>query len=142
VAGTRTGCTLLIIPRSGNELTSDPSEGVDMNGDQSTSLFIKDLIRRVHEELYESRREREASGQDPIFEVSALTLEVNFVVVEKKGLKGGLDFRVITAGADKNYEQQQIQKITLSLSALPDEESDSLEFADPAKRFRPREVDE
>ncbi len=113
-----------------------------MDDGQSSSLFIKDLIRRVHEELYESRREREDSGQDPIFEVSALTLEVNFVVVQKKGLKGGLDFRVITAGADKNYEQQQIQKITLSLTALPDEDSDSLEFEDPGRRFRPRETDD
>jgi Trypsin-co-occurring domain 2 len=113
-----------------------------MNDDHSNSLFIKDLIRRVHDELYESRCEREASGQDPIFEVSMLTLEVNFVVVQKKGMKGGLDFRVITAGADKAYEQQQVQKVTLSLSALPDDESDSLEFSDPARKFRPREIDD
>jgi Trypsin-co-occurring domain 2 len=114
-----------------------------MDDGQPNSLFIKDLIRRVHDELYESRSEREASGQDPIFEVSALTLEVNFVVVEKKGLQGGLDFRVITAGAGKNYEQQQIQKITLSLTALPgDDDSGSLEFDNLGRKFRPREADE
>ncbi|GEM_PF-2108845 len=115
-----------------------------MEDEDQQPLFIKDLIRRVYDELYESQREREAGGQDPIFQVSTLTLEVNFVVVRGKGLKGGVDFKVITAGGDKTYEQQQIQKVTLSLNALPIGTSDTedLELPATASTFRPREVDE
>jgi Trypsin-co-occurring domain 2 len=102
------------------------------------SLFIRDLIRRVHDELHESRREREELGQEAIFEVSALTLEVNFIVTEAKDLKGGLDFKVITAGADKSYQQQQVQKLTLSLTAVPVHDSE-LGFDVPSEAFRPRE---
>lgn len=88
------------------------------------SLFIKELIRRVHQELVESQQEREASGQPPIFQVQQMTVEVNFVITESSEAKGGLEFKVITVGGvdlggSKGYQQQQVHKITLLLSALP-----------------------
>jgi hypothetical protein len=91
---------------------------------KSKSLFIRDLIRHVHQELLESRAEREASGQPAIFEVTNLVIEVNFVITESTEGKGGLNFKVITVGGvdvggSKTYEQNQVQKITLTLTALP-----------------------
>jgi hypothetical protein len=134
----------MIIRRLEISLSSIRFTEVEMEDEYPHPLFIKDLIRRVHEELYESRREREDSGQAAIFQVSALTLEVNFVVVQGKGFKGGVDFRVITAGADKTFQQQQVQKVTLSLSALPGGEPDTKDLELPVTEsgFRPREVDE
>jgi hypothetical protein len=101
------------------------------------SLFIMELIRRVHQELLDSKKERERDGQEAIFEVEKLTVEVNFVVTEEKTAKGGLDFKVITADVGKQYQQQQIHKITLSLTALPSEGLGSAENS--ISRFRPRE---
>jgi hypothetical protein len=103
------------------------------------SLFIKELIRRVHEELLASRAERVGADQDPIFEVASLVLEVNFVVTESKEAKGGLDFKIITAGAGASYDRQQVHKVTLTLAAIPTPADGlvGLEVEDPA-RFRPR----
>ncbi|MFG2692572.1 trypco2 family protein [Kitasatospora sp. NPDC048407] len=110
-----------------------------------SDLFIKSLIRRVHAELIESRAEREESGQEPIFSVTGLTLEVNFVVERSREAKGGIEFKVITVGGlniggARGYKQQQVHKITLNLTALSDE-SGSLAGLDQAvSRFLPREV--
>ena len=115
-----------------------------MSDDDATSsdrpLFIRELIRRVHRELLESRAEREEQGLAPIFEVQGMTIEVNFVATESRDLKGGLDFRVITAGGSRRYDNQQVHKITLTLAAPVIVETD--EFGDLERspgRFMPRE---
>lgn len=110
-----------------------------------TPLFIKELIRRVHQELVESREEREAAGEPAIFQVSELTIEVNFVVAQSTEAKGGLDFKIITVGGielggSKEYQQQQVHKIILSLTALPDAGLSVLtDLEESASTFRPRE---
>jgi hypothetical protein len=87
------------------------------------SLSLKQLIRRVTQELVESQREREESGGPALFEVEKLTLEVNFVVTKSKSAKGGFDFRVLTfgginAGASGEHQEQEIHKIVLSLKVV------------------------
>jgi Trypsin-co-occurring domain 2 len=104
-------------------------------------LFVKELIRRVHQELEESRAEREAVGGAPIFEVERLTVEANFVAVDSSQRKGALDFRLITVGGARDIQQQQVHKITLSLLAVGDESSGTIEFDVVPSRFRPRERD-
>ena len=114
----------------------------------SESLFIKDLIRKVHDELIESRTERISSGDPAIFEVEKLTIEVNFVAIVNKDARAGIEFRVITVGGQlgggKSIQQQQIHRATLELVAIPpsqdDESSDILALSDA--RFRPREEEE
>jgi hypothetical protein len=113
-------------------------------------LFIKDLIRRVHAELYASCAERERAKEEPLFQVDSLALEVNFVVTRSAGVNGGLDFKIITAGAKGEYEQQQVHKVTLMMSAIPvggasvqtppdvDNGMIPLEDGDEGARFRPR----
>jgi hypothetical protein len=108
------------------------------------SLFIKDLIRRVHAELLESRAERERSGEPPIFTVQSLTLEVNFVAEKSKDVKGGLDFKVITVGGANlggalTYHHQQVHKVTLNLLATsPGEEDFFSDFDEAPGAFHPR----
>ncbi|HSK74544.1 MAG TPA: trypco2 family protein [Pyrinomonadaceae bacterium] len=95
-----------------------------VNEEQNT-LSLKELIRRVQQELVDSQKEREEKGDDALFEVEKLTLEVNFVVTRSNDAKGSLDFKVLTVGGislggGKNYQQQQVHKIILSLKAIPD----------------------
>jgi hypothetical protein len=104
------------------------------------SLFVRELIRRVHQELLESREERQKSGAPAIFQVEGMTIEVNFVAIDTKGVRGGLDFKVITAGGEKHYENQQVHKITLSLGALPYQGDDAgFKNLEAEPNFRPRQ---
>jgi hypothetical protein len=59
------------------------------------------------------------SGEPAFFVVEKMTIEVNFVVTESKEATGGLDLKIITAGGRKEYQQQQIHKITLDLVVPP-----------------------
>lgn len=108
------------------------------------SLFVRELIRRVHQELLESREERRQSGMPPIFEVERMEIEVNFVAIDSKEARGGLDFKVITiggasVGGGKRYESQEVHKITLSLVALPYEVESRFRDLEAGSRFMPRE---
>ncbi len=78
-------------------------------------LFIAELIRKVHDELTRSQEIRESEGKEPLFVVNDLTIEVNFVATESSSKKGGLDFKIITAGAEKEYNMQETHKVTLNL---------------------------
>lgn len=112
-----------------------------MTAQPDRPLFIRELIRRAHAELLQSRDERERAGLPPIFEVQSLTIEVNFVATESREIEGGIDFRVITAGGQKHFEQQQVHKLTLALGAVAGASSGD-EFSDldrHASRFMPRD---
>lgn len=85
----------------------------------NTPLHVKDIIRRVHSELIESQTERENNNEPPLFIVDKLTLEVNFTVTENTGVGGKFDLKVITADSAKTVEEQQVHKITLTLTANP-----------------------
>ena len=98
---------------------------------EERNLFIKDLIRKVHTEIFESQKEREAAGQSPLFRVEKMTIEVNFVVTETGKGRGGFDFKVITAGAEKEFQKQQVQKITLELGTFASTEPLSSEGESP-----------
>jgi len=108
--------------------------------DLGQSLFIKDLLARVQEELRDSQREREARSEEPIFEVDRLTLEVNFVAQVDSELRGGLDLKIVTAGAGQHYQSQQVHKVVLELVGVPQKDGDAaLLDLETAPRFRPRE---
>jgi hypothetical protein len=108
------------------------------------SLFIKDLIGKVHEELLQARREREERGDPAIFEVDQMTLEVNFVAQRDTNFTGGIDLKIVTVGGAqlggaRHYQDQQVHKITLTLAAVPYRVPDALLDLDTTPRFRPSE---
>jgi len=78
-------------------------------------LFIAELIRKVHDELIRSQEIRENEGKAPLFTVKDLSIEVNFIATETLNKEGGLDFKIITAGVNKQYSTQQIHRIVLNL---------------------------
>ena len=83
------------------------------------SVSVKDLIHRVSQDLIESQTEREKSGRKPLFEVETLTIEINFVVTTTTDAKGEIDLHLVTVDGGQQYENQQVQKITLQLKAIP-----------------------
>jgi len=101
-------------------------------------LFIKDLIRQVHDELLASQKERLSRDESPIFEVEKLTLEVNFIITDETEAKGGFNFKIITAGIGNKYTDQQIHKVTLSLTAVAQDNWEVEGLEKSGTHFRPR----
>lgn len=104
------------------------------------SLFLKELLARVQEELRESQSERQERGEEAIFEVDRLTLEVNFVALVDREARGGLDLKIVTAGGSHRYQAQQVHKVVLELTGVPHPTmQDPLLDLESGPRFRPRE---
>lgn len=103
-------------------------------------LSLKALIQAVSEELRSSRTERLAQGLPALFEVEDLTIEVSFVVTRSKGGGVGFDLKVISADGSVKYDRESVQKITLKLKALADEDVLLPELPDTLP-LRPRSDD-
>jgi hypothetical protein len=89
-----------------------------MNDDVS----ISDLIRYARGQLHEASQARRDANERALFRVESMTIEVHVVATHKREGKGGIDLRVLTIGGQKNYEHQQVHKITMTLRAkAPDE---------------------
>ncbi|MEF1330606.1 trypco2 family protein [Vibrio sp. M260121] len=78
-------------------------------------LFIKELVRQVHNELYESQEERELQGQDALFEVEKLTIEANFIVTDSETESGGIDFKLLKYNAGGSSKNERVHKVILEL---------------------------
>jgi hypothetical protein len=103
-------------------------------------LFLKELIAKVHTDLLDSQREREERGDPPIFQVAELTLEVHFIVQESGEASGGLDLKVLTVGGKRQFENQQVHKVTLRLVGVPQGHDGGFAFTDDSlPTFRPSE---
>ncbi len=92
-------------------------------------LKIKDVIHKVQQELAESQNEREEKGLPPLFEVDSLDIEIHFVVQQHADSRVGASLAVIDVGADHNYSQEQIHKMTLRLKKF---EGFGADFSPPA----------
>jgi hypothetical protein len=79
-------------------------------------LFIKELIRQVHNELAESQEERELEGQDALFEVEKLTIEANFIATDSETESGGIDFKLLKYNAGGSSKNERVHKVTLELT--------------------------
>lgn len=102
-------------------------------------ISLRELIRTISDELIASRDERVASGRPPVFEVDALDIEVGVVVTRSRTGSGGIDLKVVRGDAERSYENQAVQRVTLhlraaDLSAVPEEFTDF----DATTPLRPR----
>lgn len=108
-------------------------------------LSIASLIRKIHNELADSQRQREDEGEKPLFEVESLTIEAHFVVAETIEGKGGFDLKIISLNGSDNMKIEQMHKITLKLKPVLNEESElglgltKLEISTSGLRPRPVE---
>ena len=53
-----------------------------------------------------------------------------------------MDFRVVTAGGEGHYDDQQIHKVTLVLGTVTDEDGDLVDLELDDARMLPREEEE
>lgn len=88
------------------------------NENVQASLSLTELLTRVRQELRESETVRIANGEEALFKVEGLTLEVNFVVTETRKGKGAVDLKVVSLGGSQEFAEQQVHKVTLSLKAV------------------------
>lgn len=67
--------------------------------------------------------ERKEKNEAPMFSISKITLEVNFIVEASNHEEAGVSAKLlavvgVNVGAERKYSTEQIQKITLELSAI------------------------
>lgn len=105
------------------------------------SLGIKDLIRKVHEELIESQAKRENDRIDPLFTVDKLTIEAQFQVEKKKGKSGGFDLKLVDADFKNEQTESSIHKITLELKVSSSSSNDQKAEKNELLQNIPRDVD-
>lgn len=80
-------------------------------------LGLSQLVELIHSELEESQRRREEQGRAPLFRVSSMDLEVRFVVSSEASVKGGLDIKVLSAGAGKVESSETVHRLCLHLES-------------------------
>jgi hypothetical protein len=102
---------------------------------EQDDLSIRALIQAVTKELRESQTERIAAGEEAVFQVSDLTLEISFVATTSKHGGAGFDLKVVKADAGVQYDKESVQKVTLKLTAIDDQPFGG------SGPFRPRRVE-
>ncbi len=85
--------------------------------DIDRDITVGELIRKVSDELLESREERILAGQPPVFEVDTMDIEISFVVTASKSGSGGIDLKVLRGDLSKSYEDQAVQRVVVHLKA-------------------------
>ena len=74
------------------------------------------MIARLREELFHAEEQRPATPGRRSFRIDSVTLEVKLVAAESAERGGGIDFRVVSASENRSFAEQQIHKVTVSLS--------------------------
>lgn len=108
------------------------------DNDFTDNIRIKDVIRKVQQELAESQKEREDKGEPPLFEVESLELEIHFVARKTTDAKVGLSLPVVDAGGSKNYSNEQVQRLKIRLKAIEDNDVGVGFTPEKERGFRPK----
>jgi hypothetical protein len=85
-----------------------------------SDVTLTDLIERVSKDLLRSEERRREAGRPAVFEVASLDIEISFVVVQSKKRSGGVDLKVVRGDGEKQYQDQQVQRITVHLRGAPE----------------------
>jgi hypothetical protein len=81
-------------------------------------LGLKDLLRQTRLEIEAAAREREAAGEEGLFQVDSVTIEANFIVRKNAGVEGSFKLLAVTLDGSGKYEKEQVQKVTVVLSPV------------------------
>ena len=84
--------------------------------DHPKSLNLTSLISKIRSELEEAEAYRLAGDQSPLFRLSELELELNFIVTESESEKKGVNVQIVEGTGEKISKNEQIQKIRLKFS--------------------------
>lgn len=78
-------------------------------------LDIKNLIRKVKQELGEAEAEAIANNELPLFKLEEFEMEINYVI----RASGGLKAEVVSVGGSSEVGTEKVQKLRLRWSAVP-----------------------
>ena len=81
-------------------------------------LGLRDLLRQTRLEIEAAAREREAAGEEGLFQVDSVTIEANFIVRKNAGVEGSFKLLAVTLDGSGKYEKEQVQKVTVVLSPV------------------------
>jgi Trypsin-co-occurring domain 2 len=79
-------------------------------------LKIADLMSAIRNELDKVEEQRVAAKRIPAFRLAELTLELQFVVEQKKKADGGFDIKVVSVGAGSSLRNEEVQKVIIKYS--------------------------
>ncbi|MFX0137178.1 MAG: trypco2 family protein [Candidatus Hodarchaeota archaeon] len=80
-------------------------------------LGIKDLVRRVKQELYEAEEEMRKNHEIPLFELKDFDLEISFMVQAQSTQKGKVEYHFVAVDNEIQTGSERIQKIKLHMIA-------------------------
>jgi hypothetical protein len=79
-------------------------------------LNLMELVSAIRDELEQLDKARTEAGRKALFHLSAMELELNFVVEENTTAKGGFDIKVVSLGGDIGVRTEQVQKAVLKFN--------------------------
>jgi hypothetical protein len=79
-------------------------------------LNLIELVSAIRDELEHLDKARTEAGRKALFHLSAMELELNFIVEENSSAKGGFDIKVVSLGGDVGIRTEQIQKAVLKFN--------------------------
>ena len=82
------------------------------------SLEIKNLIRKVKQELGEAEAEAIRNNELPLFKLEEFEMEINYVI----RASGGLKAEVVSVGGSSEVGTEKVQKLRLRWSAVAPEQ--------------------
>jgi hypothetical protein len=85
-----------------------------------SKLTISQLVTAVRDELDKIELERNVRGRLPMFQLSKMEIEVQFVVKVDETVKGGFDLQVFSVGGKRAAGTEKTQVVTLSYDLLPE----------------------
>jgi len=78
-------------------------------------VSLSDVIAEISEQLLVSQDQRIREGRPALFLVGSVDIEMSFVVTHTTAGSAGIDLRVVKADGKKQYEDQQVQRVTVHL---------------------------
>lgn len=83
-------------------------------------LDLATLIAAIRTDLERAEAARRQASVPPLFRMSEMELELNFVVTRTTTGKGGIDFKVLSLGGEREVAREQVQKISLKFAVDPE----------------------
>lgn len=87
-------------------------------------MQIKDVVSQLRQQLEALDQERRDGNKLPLFNLSAVEVELSFVVKDSEDGKVGFDIKVISAGMGANQATESVQKMKIVLSPAESDASD------------------
>ena len=82
-------------------------------------LTIADIVRTLRTSILDLHRERQQSGQTPLWKISDCEIELNVIARQAKNVDGKIAAAIFATSAGRAYAAEQVHKIKLRLTPFP-----------------------